>query len=317
MSKSGTECSLYFDKEISLKIVEKMNLTVNTTNPNFSQIAIEDEGVYAVSDEMYGGTSYYWRGAVTNNYVKFGGFCWRIVRINGDGSMRLIYDGTTCHANGEVTTDSIAVSNVAYNTMYDKSEYVGWTYVEGKQRPEIRSAIKQSNAKNKIEEWYNTNLASYSSKIADGKFCNARDVGEAPLSWGSGYVTTWSSTGNKFAYIGIQKRTDSSPSLSCNKDDIYTLKIGLLTLDDVIYAGGIKSNNLYYLYNGQKYWTISPSQWNGTIARVFSINENGFITNGDDGVTDINVGIRPVINLKSDITVSGGDGTQSNPYVVQ
>ena len=86
-------------------------ITVKPGTPTFSSIATTDQGVYKVSDPVYGGYSYYWRGAVTNNYVKFAGKCWRIVRINGDKSIRLIYDGTTCHANGTSTADSIAVAN--------------------------------------------------------------------------------------------------------------------------------------------------------------------------------------------------------------
>ena len=97
LTSNNTNCYLYFDSDAATKKLKELGLTSNTTTPDFSQVAATDEGIFGVEDGMYEGTSYYWRGAVTNNYVKFAGKCWRIVRINGDGSIRLIYDGATCH----------------------------------------------------------------------------------------------------------------------------------------------------------------------------------------------------------------------------
>ncbi len=293
----------------------KLNVTVNTGTPNFANTATANEGVYKVSDGMYGGYSYYWRGAVTNNYVKFGGFCWRIVRINGDGTMRLIYDGATCHANGTSTADSIAVASTAYNASYNKSYYVGWTY--GTSQRTLSGTA--SNAKTQLESWYNSNIGNnttYASKIADGKYCNDRNVTAAPSSW-SGYVTTWSASGTSFAYAGAKRLyEDYAPTLACNSGDVYTLKVGLITADEVEFAGGKSENNTsYYLYNGQNYWTMSPYSWNSNgNASVFVVNLSGYLD--WNSVNDIR-GLRPVINLKSDaLFTSGGTGTQSNPYVV-
>ena len=138
------------------------------------------EGVFKVEDGMYGGYSYYWRGAVNNNYVKFGGFCWRIIRINGDKTMRLIYDGATCHQNGTEISDNIAVEQQGYNWNFNRSEYVGYTYTIGLQRTTGGTA---SNLKTQNDAWYNnSNLSSYDEKIVDGKFCNDREV-EAGSTW--------------------------------------------------------------------------------------------------------------------------------------
>ena len=157
--KKSDKCYVYFDK---IKIMNAndiiANNKINIGSPDFGKIATTDEGIYQASDGMYGGTSYYWRGAVTNNYVKFGGFCWRIIRINGDGSMRLIYDGTTCHANGTVTTENIAKTNVAYNSSTYNSSYVGWTYSSGSQRPSNNNTATESNAKIELEKWYNSSI---------------------------------------------------------------------------------------------------------------------------------------------------------------
>ena len=260
LTSENTNCYLYFDEEESTKQLNKLGLTANNGTPDFSQVATTDEGVYAAEDGMYGGTSYYWRGAVTNNYVQFAGFCWRIIRINGDGSLRLIYDGATCHANGTSTTDSIAVASVKYNSSSNQSNYVGWTYEGTKQRPTDYATSISSNAKTQLESWYLSNIgtnATYASKVADGKFCNDRNVG-------SGY--TWGlKPSKKFYYIGPTRLyINKTPSLLCDSDDIYTLKVGLITADEVAYAGGkaLFFNNLYYLNNDQNYWTITPAEWN-------------------------------------------------------
>ena len=316
--KKNDRCYLYFDKKTPENIQEIIAIVnPKDTTPTFSNIATTDEGVYKVSDGVYGGYSYYWRGAVTNNYVKFGGFCWRIIRINGDGSMRLIYDGTTCHANGTSTAESIAKTSIAYNTSYNQSNYVGWTYSGTSQRTTSGTA---SNAKTQLESWYSSNLASHASKIADGKYCNDRNVGAKYSGWSGTWATTWSATGTQFAYAGVDRLWNKyQPTLSCPSGDVYTLKVGLITADEVEFAGGKNENNTsYYLYNGQNYWTISPGRWDGTNsdAVVFRVDSNGNLYYYY--VSSTGPGLRPVINLKADTEFqAGGNGTQSNPYVVQ
>ena len=285
------------------------NITVNSGTPNFANAATTDEGVFKANDGMYGGYSYYWRGAVTNNYVKFANKCWRIIRINGDDSMRLIYDGSSCRANGTSTTESSAVANQAYNLNYDRSEYVGYTYTTGSQRTLSGTA---SNLKTQNETWYNSNIGNnsiYSSKIADGKYCNDRNAA-------SGY--SWSSQPARYFYYGGYDRTNGNPTLSCASNDVYTLKVGAITMDEVIMAGGVygKGNNSYYLSGG--YWTMSPYNWSyntstNRFARVFCVRGDGelFAYN-----VDFTMSVRPVINLRSNVTFSSGNGTQSNPYVV-
>ena len=313
--KKNDKCYLYFDKQPTGSDIILGNITVKTGTPTFSNVATTDEGVYKVSDGMYGGYSYYWRGAVTNNYVKFANKCWRIIRINGDGSMRLIYDGATCHANGTSTTESLAVTGQAYNPNYNRSEYVGYTYTTGSQRTTSGTA---SNLKTQNETWYNSNLASYASKIADGKYCNDRNTG-AGYSWSSQPSSTFYYAG--YDRSGAKSASSVSPTLSCPSGDVYTLKIGAITMDEVVMVGGKwgTANNAYYLYNGNYYWTMSPSYWyylnsSNRWARVFYMHSGGHLI--DSNVNSV-PGVRPVINLKADtLFATGGTGTQSNPYVV-
>ena len=82
-------------------------------------------GIYAAQDDD--GTSYYYRGAVAGNYVKLADKYWRIVRVNGDGTLRLIYDGTQGHANGESSSNR-QVTTKAFNSWWSDNAYVGYMY---------------------------------------------------------------------------------------------------------------------------------------------------------------------------------------------
>ncbi len=304
LSSNNTSCYLYFEPATEEVNTILGNITVNKYTPDFSKIATTDEGIFKTNDND--GVSYYWRGAATTNYLKFGGYCWRIVRINGDGTIRLIYDGTTCHANGESTTDSIAVENVAYNLNYNKSEYVGWTYTEGLQRPNSTTEGTDVPIKTTLENWYNSNLANHASEIADGKYCNDRNVENGQ---------NWASSGSTFNYTGYKRIfVDYTPTLSCATYDTYALKVGLITADEVEFAGGKNENNTsYYLYNGKNYWTMSPCVWNG-IARGFAVDFNGHL-DGSYHLSNTAPSIRPVINLKANVSITG-TGTINDPYEV-
>ena len=308
LTKSGTSCYLYFNK---LKTVNTIlgNIEVNPdVKTNFNKAATTDEGIQQVSDGMYGGTSYYWRGAATTNYIKFAGYCWRIVRINGDGTLRIIYDGATCHANGTSTTENVVVSSTAYNLNANLSENVGWTYEGGKQRPTNNMNGINSNAKEVLENWFNEHLTSYVDKIADGKYCNDRNVSNG---------SSWSSTSNSaFNYAGHDRFLNSLPTLDCNSEDVYTLKVGLITSDEAMYAGAnAKTGNAnFYLFNSQDVWTMTPNDWYaGGWTSVIAIIKGGIM--GTYPVSS-SFDIRPVINLRSDITISSGNGTLENPYIV-
>ena len=83
-----------------------------------------EQGLYAAPDDY--GTSYIYRGDVENNNVYFGGFYWKIIRMNGDGSIRMIYSGTTPDATGNAT--SINNTTYQYNSHYPDPTYVGYMY---------------------------------------------------------------------------------------------------------------------------------------------------------------------------------------------
>ena len=164
---------------------------INAGTPNFVEAATTDEGVYALEDDY--GTSYYYRGAVTNNYVKFAGFYWRIIRVNGDGSLRIIYDGTQGYANGVSNTGRLAYTYKAFNAQYNDAKYVGWMYGGAQGTASTSKAQAQTNTtssdlKTLVDSWYKTNIVdkNLGDKVADVVFCNDRTT---PGSAETGYLS--------------------------------------------------------------------------------------------------------------------------------
>ena len=291
--------------------------------PNFNNTATTDEGMYAAEDDY--GTSYYYRGAVQDNWVKFGinsdgqDMYWRIVRINGDGTVRLVYNGTTTNQIGAETQ----IQTSTFNISAGNNMYVGYIYelneVHGLKQPSIIKGI--------LDIWYQNNLDAEEEYIEGSTgFCGDRTPSTSESSSnGSG------GTGNSTTYYGayIRISTNKSPILICsNASDLYTTStsnqgnqalkypIGLITADEVAMAGGTirYPNQSYYLYNEQTYWTISPYYYHSSavVPAVFGVNMAGYIVARDVGDES---GIRPVINLKADVSLTG-TGTSTDPFQV-
>ena len=246
-------------------------------------------------------TSYYFAGRPTDNWVRFGGFYWRIVRVNGDGSVRLIYNGTSTTTTG---TGTLAKTSQAFNSSNDRSEYVGLKYTTGQQHGQTTD----SSILNTLQSWYtSSNLDDYADYIDTSVgFCSDRNMASG---------SSWNSTGSYHGYAAYGRLyTNKSPSLLCNSSDIIKEPVGLITADEVSFAGGgTFSNTSYYLYNNQYYWTMSPSDFASTgYAVVFYVGSRGSLGNLN---VDSTFGVRPVINLKAD-TLFSGSGTISDPYVV-
>ena len=69
-----------------------------------------------------------------------------------------------------------------------------------------------------------------------------------------------------------------------------------------------------YLYTGRYYWTLSPVRMTDAgFAHVGRVHSDGYL--GIDVVSN-NYGVRPVVSLMSTTLVSG-EGTSTNPYIVQ
>ena len=256
--------------------------TLTTSSNNTSDAS----GLYKSTATNTGDPTYYFRGNVENNYVSFAGFTWRIVRINEDGTIRIIMqDG---------------INNNATYTF--NSKYSNYTYMY----------YSNSEVKPVLESWYQTNIRSkevLSKNVVSGNYyCEQAKV----------KYSTSAATGNATMTV----YTYYTPNFKCSTDGngkgIINSSIGLITYDEMVYSGGYRfaANENYYLFNGIGYMSMSPAATydSGRNAGIW-FNSKDFIS--DNGVQYASYALRPVINLKSDIQKSSGDGTKDSPFVVE
>lgn len=251
------------DVRIAKTIINNNEIKSSPQTKVGEDIAVNSEGL--ISDLDDSGITYYFRGNVTNNYFSFADKTWRIVRINGDGTVRLILE------------ENIEVLKV-FNDKVD--EY------------------NNTNIAISLKEWYDANLFQYESYIYEGKYC---------------FDSELSTDGNLYtAYNRIF--VAKLPSFNCESNNINS-KIGLLSLDEALYAGlGINVfNKSNYLYNEKNsdWWTMTSAQLDGENYYPFVIKNDGSISNNINGNTSN--GVRPVINLSFSLKIEG-DGTKDNPY---
>ena len=254
-----------------------------------------------------GGTTYYYTGK-PNNWVQFAGFWWRIIRINGDGSIRMIYQGTSANETGTGTQ----IGTSAFNSSYDRSYYVGLVHDGSSQH----GSGQNSTIMTTLNNWYNSNLASYEKDYIDtgAGFCSDRN-----LQSGS-----WSPFGRHdyAAYGRLYNKGSESASLQCNSEDILSQDngrlpnpIGLITADEAALAGVTWNNpKSSYLNTGKTYWTMSPLRFNTEAggAFVFFVYSSGRLGSGN---LYSPWGVRPAINIRSDVSLSGS-GTTLDPFKV-
>mgnify|MGYP004454504985 CR=1 FL=1 len=330
-------------------------------SPDFSTISTTNEGLYAAEDDL--GTSYYYRGAVDNNWIKFGKYTkdmyncnkgtisnidtgnsctkiassgddiyWRIIRINGDNSIRMIYSGVTppTESTKVIKTTDTSLGGIPFNQNDNGAEYLGYMYEIGKQH----GISKSSDIKTFLDNWYAnyTDLNKTGTKITDQIYCNDRTASIQDVAYSTTNYTTltsWISTGAYYYYYGAYGRIvkDNNPILTCAVDsDRFTVNkingkgnsaldypVGLITADEVAMAGGVDNteNSSYYLYTPQDYWLGSPTYsrsgtcesatYSGQVRYEFNLSSE--------------FGARPVISLSSDTKLLGS-GTYNDVYTV-
>lgn len=292
-------------------------LTVKSLNGKEIESDRLDKGIYSIEDEQ--GTSYYYRGNVLNNNVYFAGYYWKIIRINGDETIRLLYNGKEKNAVGTAQ----AIGTGAYNSLTENPAYVGYMYGSDLTSKEAANKNESdSTIKVKSDNWYlenieNKNLGSF---VADSGFCNDRR-----LQSGDGYSASIAAT-----YKGYTRNyVNKSPSLICETSDSFTLKnsnfgnqsltypIGLITADELVLSGNSSTyaNKSAYTYSSASYMTPEGYSSSYKMATVVALYSNGKLSHMDT-FRSYNF-IRPVINLKVDVEISGGIGTINDPYTIK
>ena len=324
---------------LSEAILANNEVKAPLTTPG-AAVSTANEALLASAEDDYG-TSYYFRGAVTNNYVEFANKCWRIVRIGGDGSVKLILhnDNTAgaanpCNAANNSTSAAFArysgtTYKSAFNTDYKDNAYVGFKYgtAGASDYASAHANTNKSTILTNLETWYTNNLKTYESVIDDNVWCNDKtnvtDTSYDPWSMtpnGLGYGT------NKTYYGATQRLENGSgsaggtgPSLKCNGElSKITSKIGLITADELALAGYAyaQNNTTTYLQENATdtyWWSLSPSGFNGSYAYVWNVYGND--GNFDSINVDLTSGVRPSISLKS-TTNATGNGTSDSPFII-
>ena len=275
---------------INLRVAEKLVDRIKEDNPivetpptlTTTSEETGEKGLYVSTDTNDEQPTYYFRGAVENNYVDFAGFIWRIIRINEDGTIRLI-------SQNLIDSDAGSRFNPNGKSIYysDSNIENGMQYI--------------------INNWYQTyigNNTTYDNKVALGEYCE-----QAKVAYN---IDNAESSG-----ADMQIYTEYYPNFKCQKDNNgkgpLSLKVGMITYDELIFAGGYNklSNSSYYLFNNYYYsWTMSPSNY--STSYDWCIGGGGWVeydcTNGDRRP-------RPVINLKPQVTVTG-HGTATDPFAL-
>lgn len=355
--KGADQCFLYYDKAQTLaRIVLTDNGGIYSLeelgSESFAKIAVtqkyydslSDKSDFIVQNGMYKtednyGNSYYFRGGDLDNYVEFAGLIWRIVRIDGEGNVKLVINDTTA---SDITASLVSTK---YSSSTSTLENAGYMYTTDTQDGYTESSV----IKTTIDTWYKSYLIDYAQYLADATYCI--DMTWYSYAESSGFTLLSSATGTTSAYSGAYARfysdiespptpsTTPTPTLKCNDEDAFTVTatedvsngaltypIALLTADEATFAGLVSGlslvngtstytgDDLYQDFNylfkyNNPYYLISAY----TAGRVYSVWNAGYLTSmGATQTHDAFVSI----SLSLDVLWTSGDGSSSNPYQV-
>ena len=295
-------------------------LTATTTGTLFTST----ESITGITDSPK--EVYYYAGNTTNNWVKFAGLYWRIIRTNHDSSIRLLYVGTS----HDTTDGNIGTSK--FNISDNSPKYAGYKYGEDTSLDTIRNNTTDSTIKTFIDSWYETNLTNYTKYLSTSAvYCNDRSLG-------TGQTYSASADFNFAPYYRMDYDTDgtsANPSYNCSDvRDAFSVEntnakldypVSLMTADEIAFAGGVANQTMntpyaWFISNSvgtqvsTYWWSLSPSDWFNGFARVWYWNSgDAYLINNYVNYT---VAVRPAISLKSCTLYSTGDGTSESPYEI-
>ena len=239
---------------------------------------------------------------------------WKIIRINGDGSLRLIYNGTSANPDNSDLAHSYLIGQVPYNLESNDPKYAGYTYDNG----------TDSFIKKEVDTWYKNTLGSsgYDSKVTVGRFCSDSSGYKPASEYGfSGMDLNVFASFDRLGQSATNYAKPNAPVLNCPSTSetyggSYRLKAGLITADELVLAGenlGVTTDS--YLSPGKSgidCWSMTPAIFTGSSAFVW--NEHDSLGNG---YVDRDYAVRPVINVTTENGFTSGDGAAENPYVIQ
>ena len=353
--------------QLLTKILGENNSNVSEpiTTPG-TQISADSEKILASTEDDYG-TSYYFRGAVDNNFVEYANMCWRIVRVTGNGAIKLVlynYNGLTdtndipasetpCSGTGGdygIARYRETGTTSSFSENYNSNQYVGLLYGTSGSYSSAHKPLYTNIILTNLNRWYTHVLSKQDNfddtKLADTIWCNDKSVitDTTYNPWNYNIGTNFGFNANLNYYSATNRIVSSDntaggtgPSLICPNDNLdgkfskFTVseteygngyltgynKIGLLTTDEIVFAGGSynTANSTYYLNQNATsnfWWTPSPASFGG-VAFTWYVGTKGEMYYY---AVTYKGGIRPVISLVSDIKITSGDGTVTNPYKI-
>ena len=290
---------------------------------------IDCENDYSGAETTVSDAEWVETGVSINNWIKFAGFFWKIIRTNADGSIRLLYSGLDADMSNEI-------GYIAFNTNYNSPKYVGYMYGDSDATlEEARTNTNDSTIKTYIDNWYENNLTSYTNYLSnDAVYCNDRELaGDATYSTSTSLYFLFK-TNERLDYDNLG--ANSNPSYDCtNTKDAFSVNnteaklkypIALMTADEIAYAGGVgKINKSIWYYTNVVYkalisdigwWTLSANGYS-TMSSVLTVaGGQSSYTFDDKPVNEKDAFVRPVLSLKACTLWSQGDGSASNPYEI-
>ncbi len=368
-TSAGEVCELYFKQKIPpadetladlfSEYATKDNGTKFSTGENgilkVTGIDEGDNGKTLYKAEDNDGPSYFFRGQAPDNWVQFANMRWRIIRINGDGTIRMIFQCSGANCTNTID-EKTQLKTLVYNSVRGDNTYVGYYNLgtASKNYDEAHTGTNPSTIAAYLNDWYGSNLSQYEQYIdQNAGFCNDRQIVtgvDSSYNSGTGYGTSYTSYAMYGRVYKSSPRQEQLPTLKCGVSaitaeeqetsvavddtayarDLFTrtgankgngklqYPIGLITADEVVLAGGFygRANSSYYLYTNQDYWTMSP-YYLGTNGYAYVLRVNAVGTLMHDNVSYIGIGVRPVINLKAGVTFSKGSGSSIDPFIVE
>ncbi|MBE6161785.1 MAG: hypothetical protein E7158_06170 [Firmicutes bacterium] len=261
------------EKSLASTILNDNQINKEAKTKVGEEAATSDEGLILDIDDN--GSAYYFRGNVTNNYVSFANKMWRIIRVNGNGSVRLILD-----------------SDIPGASMYDSTLTTN--------KLEHLKILNNLKVYSVLEKFYEENLKKYDDFISSEKYCiDVTYEGE-----------------NLSNYLRIN--SSNIPTFNCHGTRNNS-KIGLITIDEIIYAGAtVNTSNEYFYLKSENVasgvWTLSPFKETEEGIYYYELSPNGSIQTSQTGDSTRN--LRPVINIKKNTNVTG-KGTKEEPYIIE
>jgi hypothetical protein len=302
---------------------------------------IDDETITDENNDKQTTRIYFFRGSVENNHLVYADMCFRIVRTNEDGSIRIIYDGP---AESNKCKKLASKPNVSVgNATFSNNETVSLVELNEGVIPPYDEANSHSPIIDLLNDWYVENIIEkeYADYVSiNTLFCNNKKsyLNTLDMSFYDAKKLTPSFIDNSDRDIYDPSKLTNSLSLVCDQltdqfmasDRTLSYPVGLLTAEEVLLAGGYLTNSddeykggpdgminkEYYLYTNYPYWTSSAYGFNVTsnTTYVVAVYNNGYME--PKHVTE-SLGVIPVISLSGDIKVSSGNGSANNPYILE